>query len=115
MLVDKYRGYMSLYTERTAEQTSRRQHLMFLVHSGSISHLLHVLASGGSLPQLLLFSAFLPSALRQPGEQHVCLGNEISKSLLFSQLGFFVSSLLTFKFIFRVNRFSVACYIELSP
>ena len=91
-----------------AEQTSRRQHLLFVVPPSSISQLLHMLASGESLPRLLPFPIFPPSAVRQPGEQHICWGNEISKSLLFSYTGFFKSSLLSFKFIFRVSEFSIA-------
>lgn len=98
-----------------AEQTSRMQHLLFMVPPSSISQLLHRLASGESLSQLLLVPIFPPSAVRQPGEQHICWGNEISKSLVFGYVVFFKSSLLTFKFIFRVNEFSVECLHSAEP
>lgn len=96
---------------------SRRQHLLFVVPPGSISQLLHMLTPGESLPRLLLFPIFPPSAARQPGKQHICWGNEISKSLLFSYtVGFFFKlSLPTFKFIFRVNEFSIACLHSAKP
>jgi len=79
---------VEVYTESMAEQTSRRQHLLFVVPPGSISQLLHAVASGENLPQLLLFPIFSPSAVRQSGEQHIYWGNKISKSLLFSYVAF---------------------------
>lgn len=94
---------------------SRRQHLLFMVPPGSISQLLYMLTSGESLPRLLLFPIFPPSAVRQPGEQHICWGNKTSKSFQFSYIVFFKSSLPTFKFIFRVNEFSIACLHSAEP
>lgn len=113
--VVEYGGYVKVYTESMAEQTTRRQHLLFVVPPGSISQLLHTLTSGESLPRLLLFPIFPPSAVRQPREEHICWGNEISKSLLFGYTAFFKSSLPTFKLIFRVNGFSIACLHSAEP
>lgn len=94
---------------------SRRQHLLFMAPPGSISQLPHTHTSGESLPQLFLFPVFPLSAVRQPGEKDICWRTEISKSLLFSYIFFFKSSLPTFKFIFRVNKFSIAYLYSAEP
>lgn len=72
VLVHKYRDSVEVYTERTAEQMSRRQHLLFMAPPGSISQLPHTHTSGESLPQLFLFPVFPLSAVRQPGEKDIC-------------------------------------------
>lgn len=61
VLLDKYRGYVEVYTENMAEQMSRMKHLLTMAPSGRVSQLSNTHISSHCLPQLLQFLIFPPS------------------------------------------------------